>query len=200
VALRFECVNYLLLPDDEAPLRSYLAEELGLTPLGHSSLESSHLPRHASPGVGRWEFVYWAESLGPIRRLAETPVPRSATGRVMDRLNRESLGAAWGDAVDLARTPVIRFRRASWNRNGHLNPGVLRASAAPATEQPPQLLSLRRRVARWIEQEGERLNPFEHCVDSPVPQPRSLGPFWVWARPHALDWVRDGGRVWPWSA
>lgn len=193
-------MNYLLLPDDEAPLRSYLTEELGLTPLGHSSHESSDLPRRAAPSSGRWEFVYWAEAIGPIRRLAETPEPPSATGRVMARLNHEALGESWPDAVDLARTPVIRFRRSSWNRNGHLNPGVLQASAAPVAEQPPLLLALRRRVARWIEQEGGRLNPFEHCVDPPVPQPRSLGPFWVWARPHALAWVNDGGSVWPWSA
>jgi hypothetical protein len=193
-------VNYLLLPEDEALLRAHLIGELGLIPVGHSAHESPDLPRQAAPAEGRWEFVYWAEAVGPIRRLGQSPRPPSAFDRVMDRVNRESLGDAWNDAVDLARTPVIRFRRSSWHRNGHLCPGALQASAAAVAEQPPGLLALRRRVARWIEAEGERLNPFEHCTDPPVPQPRSLGPYWVWARPRALAWVHDGGRVWPWSA
>lgn len=193
-------MNYLLLPADEASLRAYLTGELGLTPVGHSPQESPELPRQAAPEAGRWEFVYWVEAIGPIRRLGDSSPPPSPSGRVTDRINQDALGDAWTDAVDLARTPVIRFRRSSWHRSGHLCPGALQASAAPVAEQPSELLSLRRRVARWVEAEGERLNPFEHCTDPPVPQPRDLGPFWVWARPQALAWVDDGGRVWPWSA
>jgi hypothetical protein len=103
------------------------------------------------------------------------------------------------NAIDVARSPVIRFYRSSWNRNGCLNPGLLQAAAAPVKEQPDELLRLRRQVERWLRTAGERLNPFDHCSKSPIAQPTNLNAFWTWARPHALAWVRGGGEVWPWN-
>jgi hypothetical protein len=104
------------------------------------------------------------------------------------------------DLVDLARRPVVRFQRSNWNRNGCLNPGQLQGMAVRVKEHPPELLAKLRSVERWLKKRGERLNPFEHCSQSPIAAPSNLNVFWVWAQPAALTWVQQGGEVWPWSA
>jgi hypothetical protein len=202
-------VNYLLLRDDEGPLRRYLSDDLDLIPLANAAGPGTaaepgtpDLPSHAKPSLaGRpSEFVYWAKQVGSLRRLGEAPDPASAKEKVGRILNEQVFGDDWVKAIDVARSPVIRFYRSSWNQNGCLNPGLLQAAAAPIKEQPDELLRILRQVERWLRAEGERLNPFEHCSKSPIAPPANLNAFWVWARPHALAWVRGGGEVWPWNA
>lgn len=119
----------------------------------------------------------------------------------MLRLNKD-MTARWSELIDFNRTPAIRFTRSRWHKSGSLCPGLLSGQARPIKEQPKELVSLLRKIERWMKRAGERLNPFEHChVEIPLKKPpRNLNMFWVWARPTALDWVRTGGSVWPWNA
>jgi hypothetical protein len=193
-------LNFLLLASDERRLRRYLTDDLRLRPVAHHPEDSSDLPSQTQPREGTWEFVFWADFVGPIVRLGETPRSSVAKERVAERLDQEALGEDWSAAIDPARTPLIRFRRSNWNRNEHLNPGLLQASASPRAEQPRALLALHRRIQGWLMSEGDRLNPFDYCKASPIEPPHNLTPFWVWGRPDALAWVHEGGLVWPWSA
>ena len=117
----------------------------------------------------------------------------------MLRLNQEADPEGWADYVDSSRSPVIRFHRANWNQNGCLNPGLLQGMSVRLKDQPPELIRTLRQIERWLKSDGEKVNPFRHTINTPVPEPERLGALTAWARPHALDWIRSGGTVWPWN-
>ncbi len=115
------------------------------------------------------------------------------------RLNREANPEGWRDDLDTSRTPIIQFHRSSWNENGCLNPGRLGAMSTLVKDHPAALLEVHRRIERWLTSDGEKVNPFRHTIETPVPEPARLGALTAWARPHALAWILDGGKVWPWN-
>ena len=203
-------MGYLLLPPDEREFVSYICGDLGLklligdlAPGGVAKIASNPvavLPESildaAGPSVHR--FVFWCADVGPIQTLG-TAVPNNPVDRVLIELNRQGT-PEWHDLVDYNRSPVLRWERCHWQSEDRLASGQLAAMSIPRRLQPPELLVRFKRATRWLRTGAERLNPFEHCSDTPVSQPANLGPFWVWARPNALAWVRRGGEVWPWNA
>lgn len=189
-------VNWLLLPDDEDELVAYVSGELGLVLVGEG-WDRDGLPRQF--GTQPSEVVWWASDIGPIQRMGDAPPPKDAKDAVLVRLNQEADPERWKDLLDARRTPVIRFHRSNWNRNGCLNPGLLQAMSIPLKEQPKELIRLLRQTERWLKSDGEKVNPFRHTIRTPVPEPERLGALTAWARPHALAWIRDGGKVWPWN-
>lgn len=147
-------LKFLLLPADEDQLRLHLTNDLELVPLADAAEPGTpDLPSHSArgrPGPPS-EFVYWAKEVGPLQHLGDAPGPTNPKEKVARILNQQDLGDDWVSAIDVARSPVIRFYRSSWNRNGCLNPGLLQAAAAPVKEQPGELLRLRRQVERWLQ-------------------------------------------------
>lgn len=195
-------MNWLLLPNDEQPLVEFLTGDLGLEMFGAPLGEDERLPGPPDPDrQERKNLVFWASSVGPIKRLGDAPKPTDPVEAVLLQRNREVNPDGWRDLVDLARTPVIRFGRSNWNRNGCLNPGLLEGMTIPIKNQPPDLLALRRKAERWLKSDGAQVNPFEHCTKAQKPpKVKTLNAFWVWARPAALRWIEGGGEVWPWNA
>lgn len=203
-------MGYLLLPADEQELVIYLTTELGLrlllndlAPDGVPKVATdplAALPGEIPPASGPAvrDLVFWCPDDGPIRTLG-TAVPEGPVDQVLLELNRER-NAHWRDLLDYSRSPVLWWRRCHWTREGYLAPGLLGAMTIPQRRQPPGLLDRLKRATSWLRTGAERLNPFEHCSRPSISQPANLGPFWVWARPHALAWVQAGGEVWPWNA
>jgi hypothetical protein len=205
-------VNWLLLPDDERVLLAFIIDEIGgvlldgeVTEHGEPRVVSDplHALSDSLPSRDSHEptgYTFWIRDLGEIRTMADAPRTSDAREMVFRQLNADKFPDRWRDLVDLSRSPVLRVHRSNWNRNGCLNPGLLQAAATTVKEQPPELLARLRKTDRWLRREGERLNPFDYCSQSPMAAPRNMNPFWVWARPHALAWVQNGGEVWPWNA
>jgi hypothetical protein len=194
-------VNWLLLPEDERQLSRFMTEGLGLKLISRHLDHDESLPGPPQPFRDEYiDMLFWAPEVGPIRRLGDAPEPIDPIDSVLLRLNRERNPGDWRNLVDSNRSPLIRFHRSNWNRNGCLNPGLLQGMSIPVKDQPPDLMALKRKVERWLKSEGDRLNPFEHCTKTTQTAPKNLNPFWVWARPGALSWVEDGGEVWPWNA
>jgi hypothetical protein len=191
-------VNWLLLPADEVEFVTFMTEELGLDRIVGHDAENGSLPVRF--GNEPKEIVWWAPDLGPIERMGDAPAPTDEKEVVLLRLNREADPETWAQRIDSRRTPIIRFHRANWNQNGCLNPGLLQGMSVPVKEQPPELLRLLRSAEKWLQREGEKINPFRHTIATPVPEPERLGALTAWARPHALAWITDGGKVWPWNA
>jgi hypothetical protein len=201
---------FLLLPRDEIALVSHLCDELGLRLL-LSDLTERGVPRIASrptdaitdrlprSGDGASTLVFWCPALGPVKTFADASEPVDASNRVAALLTQQSAGGRYCDVVDLCRTPVIRWRRSLVRREGQLMPGSLQAMPMTIREHPPDVLKLHGKIERWIKKHAERVNPFDHCSDAPIPQPRNMNALWVWAHPHALEWVRNGGEIWPWT-
>jgi hypothetical protein len=204
-------MSFLLLPPDELALVSYMCGDLDLALL-LSDLTDRGVPRIAteplaavpdhlpsSPSDPR-TFIFWCHWLGPVRTLADASESVDPADRVAGLLTREAAGDRYGDVVDLQRTPVIRWHRTSFQSERRLKPGLLQVMPLYVRDTPSDVLKLHRQVDRWMKKHGERLNPFDHCRDLPIPQPRNLNPFWVWVHRHAMDWVSGGGEIWPWTA
>lgn len=189
-------MNWFLMPGDEAELVSFV-NSLGLVPLSMFDSDDDALPTPF--GSESSEFVWWAPWIGPIERLGDAPPTADPRDRVMRQINQDVDPDGWTDAIDVGRTPVLRFRRANWNANGCLNPGLLQGMSIRVKDHPPELLALRRRTERWLKSDGEGINPFQHTIETPVREPERLGALAAWARPRALDWIHNGGKVWPWS-
>jgi hypothetical protein len=86
--------------------------------------------------------------------------------------------------IDVARTPVICWRRPLWYRmHSCVVAGRLGSMAARRKEQPPELLRLHAQVDRWLRGPTTKVNPFRHCSGLPVPEPSNLSTFWVAAWP-----------------
>jgi len=206
-------MNWLLLPEDEVQLVTYLTGPLGLrmvlpklTSAGVALAKdpltalTSELPGHVTEGIP-WDFTFWCPDIGPMRLLGDRPSEGHDDVRTRVALQMTKVESPrWRELLDLRRTPVIRFRRSAWHQEGPLMPGLLQGMDLTVKEHPSDVIRLLRSITSWLKREGEKLNPFEHCSNSPIPQPRNLNPFWVWARPCALSWVRAGGEVWPWNA
>jgi hypothetical protein len=203
-------MSFLLLPQDEMVLFRYLCEELGLALLLSDVTEqgaprvalqpltaiSDRLPRST---VDPSTLIFWCRDLGQVKVLADAPEPVDAADRVAGLLTREAAGSGYGDVIDLCRTPVIRWVRARYRRDGQLMPGLLQAMPLSIRDTPPGVMRLHRNIDRWLKKRGEKVNPFEHCCDATVSPPRNLNVFWVWVHPHAMEWIKGGGEMWPWT-
>ena len=212
---RLSNMSYLLLPEDERELVEYLCYEIGLSlllsdvaPNGIPSVARnptavlpSELPDRVQVGKAQVAyFIFWCPSICPVHTIAQKSATTDPKDRVSEFLTRNNAGGRYPDVIDLSATPVIRYRRCYWQTTNRLVPGVLQAMPIRIPETPNEVLQLYRKVERWLRKRGTKLNPFEHCLDTPVPQPRNLNGFWVWAQPHALEWVRNNGEIWPWTA
>lgn len=206
--------GFLLLPEDELVLVAHLLDGEGLKLLASIDLgdgpctvdgltDPLPLPAPRQPNIEPsepLELTFWAHQLGSLRPWSDAPAPTSVSERVHRMVNQQSV-ADFGSAVDEERSPVLRWRRTNWHSSGALCPGLLQAQARPAKQQPQELMKLHARVTRWMKREGHQLDPFEHAPEAlPVDPPRNTKPFRVWAHRHAAEWVRCGGRVWPWNA
>jgi hypothetical protein len=182
--------GFLLLPEDEPALVAHLLEAESLTRLAHDDLS------YGPPVVGALEAPLPLPE--PPRPGVEPGVPRRFTFWVPDL---GELSPARHRFIDYERSPVLTWRRTSWHASGALCPGLLGTQTRPRKDQPVELLRLLARVEKWMKRSGVRLDPFDHAPDEPpVERPANVKPFAVWAHPHAAQWVRGGGSVWPWNA
>ena len=147
------------------------------------------------------EYYFWCPEIGPVRKLGDAPAPRDAHEAVVLHVSRESHPDNWRDLIDLSRTPVISWRRPVWYRPDQacIVAGGLGAMTAKVKEYPEELRRLHRSIDRWLRKPAVKVNPFEHCGRTPVPQPRNLSAFWVATWPQAKKWVDGGGELWPWD-
>ncbi len=206
-------MRYLLFPAEERVLIRFLHEEVGLSLLV-TDLAAKRQPKLSFNPVASItdEFpylygeevrrlVFWCRDIGPIETIGDAPPPRDARERVWLHLNRETT-KQWRDLIDFRRTPVLSWLRPAWYRRdrGCLVPGALGAMTATWKEHPAELRRLYARVKRWLEKPAVKINPFRHCRDTPVPEPKNPNIFWVAAWPEAKRWIDAGGEVWPWGA
>lgn len=212
-------MSYLLLPDDERELVGYLVNVRGMHLLLNDVLDGDwrggrapHLATNALEAIPRqlpgpprqggadvYALHFWPEDAGKLVSLGAPGRAQDATSRVGLVLSQQRAGRRWRDVIDPDRSPLIRWRRCYWRENGHLTPGLLQGMAEITRLWPPELLRTHQSVERWLRKGSERVDPFEHCDDPPVVPPNRTR-FVVWAMPQAADWVRRGGRVWPWTA
>ena len=202
-------MRYLLFPDEERALIRYLCGQVGLQFL----TSDSGAARNSDPvsliatdfptlrANEEREYYFWCCDIGPVRRLGDVPEPRDAVDAACLRMNQEARPESWRDLIDLARTPVISWRRPLWYGSDRkcLVPGRLGAMAAKVREHPSDLRRLYGRVDRWLRRPATKLNPFEHCSGLPVAEPKNLSTFWVAAWPQGKEWVHRGGELWPWD-
>jgi hypothetical protein len=206
--------GYLLLPEDELVLVAHFQQTESLELLATDDLSggprllkglSEPLPLPPPPRPGQetaepGEFVFWARELGELRALRDAPEPTIAVERIERMLVAEAAENA-ESILDYARSPIIRWHRASWHSSGALCPGLLQAQARKTSEQPPELLRLHGRLGRWMSRQSERFEAFDHApADVREQRPRNTRPFVVRAFPRAAAWVKGGGQIWPWNA
>ncbi len=205
-------MGYLLYPEDERDLTRKLTGDFGrrlllsdVAPQGEPLLASD--PQGALPPQLPSEpddprfLMFWVEDLGPIRtagNAAAVADPADEIARVLSAQSARAANVDPQDLIDQTRTPVLGLHRTR-SHSGRLVPATLTAMPIPTSRQPTELLRRHRRVSEWLKRRGRRINPFEHCTDLPIEQPRNLNPFWVWVQPHAERWLEDGGEVWPWA-
>lgn len=209
-------MSHLLTPTDEIKLVRYLCDDLGLalllsdlTERGEPRIASDpvaalprELPGRAKPSVEASTatvLTFWCVQLGPVRTMASAGPPTQATDHVGRLLAKESAKERYEELIDFSRTPIVRWKRCVTDAPERILPGSLQAMNCKVKETPEPVLGLHRRVEGWLRSSGERLNPFEHCDEVRDRAPQNLVPFWVWAQPDALRWVRDGWEVWPWT-
>lgn len=204
-------MSYLLIPEDEKDLVTYLVNGLGLKLL-LSDVAPNREPRVAQDPLSAVptelgkqydatpsHLIFWCSQLGPIRTLVDAPVTSDPRTQVARQLTQQSAGDEYEDVIDLSRTPVLRWRRCCWHAPNRLKPALLQGMELKVRQTPKDLLKLYAKVERWLKSRGEKLNPFEHCTELPGAQPRNLNTFWVWVHPHALESVRRGLEIWPWT-
>jgi hypothetical protein len=144
-----------------------------------------------------WEYLLWANSLGPIRTLEDAPAARDAVERVALQLNREAT-QRWRDLIDLTRTPVIGLRRTAWHhREDCLITGALTTTRVRVRDLPWEVAALHSRVERYLKRHSQRLDPFETCqaYRGPRLNPRQTRGWWMWALPQAQAWLAAGGQA-----
>ena len=204
-------MSYLLVPEDEKDLVTYLVNGLGLRLL-LSDVAPNREPRVAQDPwsavpteLGKQNdttpshLIFWCSQLGPIRTLVDAPVTSDARTQVARQLTQQMAGHEYEDIIDLSRTPVIRWLRCSWHAPNRLKPALLQGMELEVRQTPKPVLKLYAKVGRWLKSRGEKLNPFEHCMELPGAQPRNLKTFWVWVHRHALESVKRGLEIWPWT-
>jgi hypothetical protein len=218
-------MHLLALPEDEQELIRHLCEEEGLQLLladllqdGSPRVAADPLPalvpdlpsmkrllaavksRAAASDPARhqvWEYLLWAESLGPIRTLTYAPAAQDARDRVALQLNREAT-EQWRDLIDLARTPVVGLRRTHWHhREDCLIAGALTTMHVRVRDLPREVASLHSRVERHLKRHSQHLDPFETCQVHRGPRldSRQTRGWRMWAMPHAQAWLANGGQA-----
>jgi hypothetical protein len=204
-------LRYLLHPTEERELIRHLTEEVGLVLLSPQATDpmaliSDDFPWHTylePRDVHDAEIVFWASSIGPVRRLGDAPVPNDAAESVALKLNQDA-SSEWRTLVDLARTPVISWRRPAWYRKDRrcLVPGRLGSMSTRIGVYPPALRTLFASLERWLKKRGTVVNAFDHLdlslLSVPPPQNRRLFAVAVW--PQGMAWLANGGQLWPWDS
>lgn len=213
-------MSFLLLPEDERELVAYLVETRGLRLLVGDVLQRdvsgrrrprvsvdalAAIPRvlPGPPAPGDTEvrqFLFWPPDVGGLVALGDPGRGQDPRSRVGIALSMQGNVQRWRDVVDQDRSPLIRWRRCYWRTNGHLTPGLLQGMAEVTRLWPSELLRLHSSIDRWLRKGSSRLDPFDYCDNPPVAPPANRSRFVVWARPEAMAWVREGGRIWPWTA
>jgi hypothetical protein len=207
--------GFLLLPEDEVLLVEHLVHREGLALLASDDMRDgpkivaeftrpqplppSARPLHTSPEPDT--FVFWVKALGEVRTLAEGPPLQGAIERVERLLTDQASGSDSRHLLDQSRSPILRWRRSHWHPNGTLCPGLLQAQARATKEQPVELLRVHSRVNRWMKAQSTKVDPFDHAPEEVRERkPENLRAFSTWVFPSAWEWIRNGGRVWPWNA
>jgi len=212
-------MRYLLFPQEERQLLSHLHDELGLKLLASKlapggvaridpeplqqvtdDLPYSTVVERKPPAVPPHEFVFWCSDLGPIQILANAEPPGDAAEKVSLQLAQEATDQ-WRDIIDFRTTPVIIWSRPNWHRKDRscIVSGRLRSMTVKVKDYPPEMRRLYSRIDRWLRKPAVKVNPFRHCRNSPIPEPRNLNPFWICAWPEAKAWIDQGGETWPWD-
>ena len=203
-------MSYLLLPDDEVPFVQFLRQELGALMLRDELTTGGRAHIHADPteAIGstlpaesdQRTLVFWLRDVGPVATMQDAQEPTDARRRVAIQLTRESAGSRFGRLLDLARTPVLRWRRSSFRSSRLIIPGSLQAMDVPVSKTPLEVRRRHRAADSWLRRKAVPIDPFEHCKNLPIPAPANRRVFRVWAQPGAASWVAHGGEVWPWTA
>lgn len=210
-------MRYLLFPTEEESLFRYLTSDLRLVPLNPENGQVPDVPT-AIPHKDDWkrggrkeeifERIFWASEIGGIRRLGDAPSHGDPADRVTLLINKDA-DPDWRKLVDTARTPVIRWVRPRWywTDRSCIIPGRLGAMSTPIKNHPPDLMRLVRRIERYLKKGGERLNCWDVLGDRPfldqgkaTNRPKSVAAYWVSVWPLGMEWVKNGGLLYPWDA
>ena len=201
-------MRYLLFPDEERTLIRHLNVELGLqyicSDCDPPDLDPETKVNDEFPVLftdSQPVLYFWCSEIGPIRKLGDAPPPHDTKDKVHLQLNRDAFPDDWEEHVDLSRTPVISWRRPSWYNDDRkcLVAGRLGSTTAKENKRPHELRRLYKRVEYWLRKPAVKINPFQHCTNSPVPEPKNLNMFWILAWSKGKEWVDQGGELWPWD-
>lgn len=210
-------MSFLLFLKEEYRLVDYLINEVGLNLLVND-LTNGGIPRIVKdwrnaiattfPGpikplqsTGPLEYIFWADFIGPVKTLGERKKSFDFADQIEIKISQDIAGEKWKDIIDLSQTPVIRWRRSYWRNEDHtlITPGLLQSMATRIEFYPKALMRIYNHVFNWLKKGGEKINPFEYFDRSSVSEPRNLNVFWVWAWPEAMQWLKKGGQVYPWT-
>ena len=214
---RTKIMSVLLAPADERDLAVFLCETLGARLL-LSDVITSDGPRLAAnplaalpgalPGPAFYgdrsvrTLIFWLPSAGPVRSLADAPMPDTPHDRVARRISADAADAAGvrvTDLIDLESTPVLRLLRSKAVSPHRLAPGAFAAMPVRAAALPAEVRAAYDKASRWLKKRAVKADPFEHCPEVQSRRPNHLGPLWCWIQPEAWRLVQAGAEVWPWN-
>lgn len=206
-------VNFLLLPQDERDLTSYLCSELGarlllsdIAPSGEAQVADDPLralpPDLPGPAkLGSREIYYlsfWLPEHGAIRTMRDAPEATDPRDIVSRGLTREA-SDKYLDVIDSERTPMLWLCRSMRMSNHRLAPGTLGMYRLAPPELAGTVPRTHAKAIRWLKRRGVKLDPFLHCPEVADRRPARLGPLWVCVQPHAQLLVQQGLEIWPWN-
>jgi hypothetical protein len=198
-------MSYLLLPEDERELVTYLCDDLGWglitgaiergTPIAFAAPSvalSGDLPVAGDHATGPlWVLLFWSPEWGRAIAIGDAPEPTDLVRRVL-RSRRGGDTGALDNVIDLLVSPVVIYRRCYWgdHPDGSLGVGFLRGMDRPRADWPAELRRAVGQAERWLKRGGVKINPFDY-VDGPGTIPNVV----TWARPAAWSWLERGGRI-----
>lgn len=207
-------MSFLLVPQDERDLTTYLCNEVGarlllsdIAPSRAAQVAEDplqalppDLPAAATPGSRSiHDLLFWLPEHGAIRTMRDAPEAADPRDVISRRLTRES-SDRYLDVIDTTRTPLLRLRRSTRISGNRLKPGVLGLAPLDTPELQETVARTHAKVVRWLKRRGTKIDPFLHCPEVADRRPIRLGPLWVWVQPHAGVLVGKGVEIWPWSA
>jgi hypothetical protein len=211
-------MNDLLAPADERDLTVFLCETLGARLLLSDVITSAGPSLAANPLTALPEalpgpafhgdrsvrsLTFWLPSAGPVRTLADAPVPDTPLDRVARRISTDaadSAGVRVADLIDLESSPVLNLRRSTALSPHRLAPGAFYAMPVKAAALPAEVRAAYNKARRWLKKRAVKVDPFEHCPEVRSRRPNNLGPLGCWVQPEAWRLVEAGTEIWPWNA
>jgi len=205
-------MRYLLSPDEERRLLRDLKTAFGLLPLappdseeypGDLEVLSDNIPKSPSP-TQPYQYVFWANEFGPIRRVSDRAEPKDAVGRTMLQINRDA--GIDNRAVDLETTPIVSWSRTKWvdeNRRW-IVPSRLGSTRAVFKTLSPEYRKMFRSVERFLQGKGQVINSWDipnslKETGLEFKRPRNTRSYGVTVWPEAAAWLDHGVKIYHWD-